>query len=137
MTKKVILSFPADAANRPLTYGLVKLYGIRINLLKAEIQAGQAGNLLAELEADEDKLNRGIAWLSSSGVSVCPVSGKVSCDESRCIHCGMCVSSCYSQALAIGAPDWKLHFNPENCTACKLCLKSCPLKLFRIESAES
>ena len=39
-------------------------------------------------------------------------------------------------ALTIGEPDWKLHFNPEKCIACKLCLKSCPLKLFRIEFAD-
>jgi formate hydrogenlyase subunit 6/NADH:ubiquinone oxidoreductase subunit I len=58
-------------------------------------------------------------------------------DQSLCIDCGNCVSACFSHALTIGAPDWKLHFNPEKCIACKLCLKACPLKLFRIEFAEA
>ena len=40
MIKKVVLSFPVDATDRSLTYDLVKLYDIRINILKAEIQAG-------------------------------------------------------------------------------------------------
>ncbi len=101
-----------------------------------EIQAGKSGNLLVELEAGEDMLNQGIAYLKENGVSVSPVSSKVSFDESLCIDCGNCVSACFSHALTIGAPDWKLHFNPEKCIACKLCLKACPLKLFRIEFAE-
>ena len=44
MIKKVVLSFPVDATDRSLTYDLVKLYDIRINILKAEIQAGKSGN---------------------------------------------------------------------------------------------
>lgn len=136
MIKKVVLSFPVDATDRSLTYDLVKLYDIRINILKAEIQAGKSGNLLVELEADDDKMEEGINYLIRCGVSVSPVSSKVSRDESRCINCGNCASACFSHALTIGAPDWKLKFNPEKCIACKLCLKSCPLKLFRIEFAE-
>ncbi len=135
MIKKVILFFPVDATDRSLTYDLVKLYDIRINILKAEIQAGKSGSLLVELEADENKLEQGTAYLTECGVTVSPVSSKVSYDESRCINCGMCVSSCFSHALTISAPDWKLQFNPEKCIACKLCLKACPLKLFRIEFA--
>lgn len=136
MIKKVVLSFPVDATDRSLTYDLVKLYDIRINILKAEIQAGKSGNLLVELEADDDKMEEGINYLIRCGVSVSPVSSKVSRDESRCINCGNCASACFSHALTIGAPNWTLQFNPEKCIACKLCLKSCPLKLFRIEFAE-
>ena len=78
MIKKVVLSFPVDATDRSLTYDLVKLYDIRINILKAEIQAGKSGNLLVELEADTDKLDQGIAYLIENGVTVSPVSSKVS-----------------------------------------------------------
>lgn len=136
MIKKVILSFPVDATDRSLTYDLVKQYDIRINILKAEIQAGKSGNLLVELEAEDDKLEQGIGYLTANGVTVSPVSSKVSRDETRCINCGNCASACFSHALTIGAPDWRLKFNPEKCIACKLCLKACPLKLFRIEFAE-
>ena len=48
MIKKVVLSFPVDATDRSLTYDLVKLYDIRINILKAEIEAGKSGKLLCE-----------------------------------------------------------------------------------------
>lgn len=136
MIKKLVLSFPVDATDRSLTYDLVKIYDIRINILKAEIQAGKSGNLLVELEADELKLEEGINYLTENGVTVSPVSSKISHDESRCVNCGNCASACFSHALTISAPDWKLKFNPERCIVCKLCLKSCPLKLFKIEFAE-
>lgn len=136
MIKKLVLSFPVDATDRSLTYDLVKLYDIRINILKAEIEAGKSGKLLVELEADEVRLEQGIAYLADNSVTVSPLASKISYDESRCISCGNCASACFSHALTIGAPDWKLKFNPEKCIVCKLCLKSCPLKLFRIEFSE-
>lgn len=136
MIKKVVLSFPVDATDRSLMYDLVKRYDIRINILKAEIEAGKSGKLLVELEADDLLLEQGLAFLIDNGVSVSPLASKISYDESRCINCGNCASACFSHALTIGEPDWILKFNPEKCIVCKLCLKSCPLKLFRIEFSE-
>lgn len=136
MIKKLVLSFPVDATDRSLTYDLVKQYDIRINILKAEIEAGKSGKLLVELEADEVKLEQGIAYLGDNGVTVSPLASKISYDESRCINCGNCASACFSHALTIGEPDWKLKFNTDKCIVCKLCLKSCPLKLFKIEFSE-
>ncbi len=136
MIKKLILTFPVDATDRSLTYDLIKTYDIRINILKAEIQAGKSGNLLVELEADEQRLEEGIRYLADNGVTVSPVSSKISYDEAKCINCGNCASACFSHALTIGAPDWILKFNPEKCIVCKLCLKSCPQKLFKVQFAE-
>ena len=133
MTKKVILTFPIDATDRPLTYDLIRTYNIKVNILKAEIQPGKTGSLLIEMDADALKIEQAIACLNDNGVTVSPVSSKISYDESRCINCGSCASACFSHALTIEAPDWKLQFNPEKCIACKLCLKACPLKLFKIE----
>lgn len=136
MIKKVVLSFPVDATDRSLMYDLVKRYDIRINILKAEIEAGKSGKLLVELEADDLLLEQGLTFLTDNGVTVSALASKISYDESRCINCGNCASACFSHALTIGEPDWKLKFNPEKCIVCKLCLKSCPLKLFRIEFSE-
>lgn len=136
MIKKVVLSFPVDATDRSLMYDLVKRYDIRINILKAEIEAGKSGKLLVELEADDLLLEQGLTFLTDNGVTVSALASKISYDESRCINCGNCASACFSHALTIGEPDWKLKFNPEKCIVCKLCLKSCPLKLFWIEFSE-
>ena len=107
MTTKVILYFPSDATDKAVTYDLVKRYDLRINILRAEIEAGRSGSLLVAYARD------------------------------RCIDCGNCALACFPQALTIGAPDWRLHFDPERCIACKLCLKSCPLGLFHIEFTEA
>jgi ferredoxin len=137
MIKKLVLSFPVDTTDRPLIHDLIRVHDVSINILKAEIQPGRTGTLLAEFEADELKIEEAIAYLNDNGVTVNPVSNKVSYDKHRCIHCGNCVSACFSRALTIGAPSWMLDFDPEKCIACKLCLTACPLKLFRIEFAES
>ncbi len=133
MTQKMILNFPAGISGTPITYELIRVHDVKVNILKAEIQPGQIGSLLVELEGDQEKLEKAKQFLINNGVRVSPVSSKVSYDEKRCINCGNCVSACFSGALTIGAPDWKLHFNPEKCIACKLCLTACPQKLFRIE----
>jgi len=136
MTKKLILSFPVDATDRPLIYDIIRMYDIKVNILKAEIEPGKTGSLLAEFDADEMKIEQAVNYLNNYGVTVSSVSSRVSYDESRCVNCGNCASACFSHALTIGPPDWKLNFNTEKCIACKLCLKACPLKLFRIEFAE-
>ncbi|MDR1415442.1 MAG: 4Fe-4S binding protein [Odoribacteraceae bacterium] len=136
MIKKLVLSFPVDATDRPLIYDLIRVHDVSINILKAEIQPGKTGSLLAEFEADERGIDEAIAYLNDNGVTVSPVSSKVSYDRERCINCGSCVSACFSRALSIGAPEWILRFDPERCIACKLCLKACPLRLFKIEFAE-
>ena len=33
MTKKVILTFPVDATDRPLTYDLIRIYDVKVNIL--------------------------------------------------------------------------------------------------------
>jgi ferredoxin len=136
MVRKVILSFPAEITGKALTYELVKIFDIHINIIKAAIEVGKSGKLLMELDADEEVIAKGISYLEENGVTVSPVASKISYNEKKCIHCGNCASACYSEALTITPPEWKLNFNPEKCTICKLCLKSCPLQLFKIEFSE-
>jgi ferredoxin len=136
MIKKVILSFPAEVAELPLANVLVKQFDIEINILKASIEPGKSGTLFLELRAEECNLEKAFAWLEEKGVSISPIASRISHDEQKCIDCGNCASACVTQALTIAKPDWKLKFNPEKCVLCKLCLKTCPLKLFKIEFSE-
>ena len=70
MTKKVILTFPVDATDRPLTYDLIRIYDVKVNILKAEIQPGKTGSLLIEMEADPLRIEQAIAFLNDNGVTV-------------------------------------------------------------------
>ena len=136
MTRKLILSFPSDTTNQSFIYNLIKLYDIKINILKAEIQPEKKGYLLAEFETDENNLKQAIDYLNQYGVIVNSVSHSIFHDESHCLECGNCASACFSNALTISSPEWKLNFDTEKCIGCNLCLKSCPLQLFRIDFAK-
>lgn len=137
MIQKIILTFPSEVSGDPIIYELIRRYDIKVNILKAEIQPGQIGTLLVELDADADRLEQAKEFFTSRGISINPVAGRISYDESRCIQCGNCALACFAGALRIAAPEWRLHFDPEKCIVCKLCLKSCPLHLFRIEFSPS
>ena len=76
MTKKVILTFPVDATDRPLTYDLIRIYDVKVNILKAEIQPGKTGSLLIEMDADPLRIEQAIAFLNDNGVTVSPVSAR-------------------------------------------------------------
>lgn len=133
MTQKIILTFPSALSGEPIIYELIRTYDIKVNILKAEIQPGQTGSLLVELDAESDKLEQAKAFFTSQGITTNPVASRISYDESRCIQCGNCASACFAGALRITPPEWHLQFDPEKCIACKLCLKSCPLHLFSIQ----
>lgn len=136
MIKKVVVSFPSDSARRPLLYELVKNFDIKASIIKADIDAGSGGKLVLEMDSDSDHISQAIGYMQSTGVIVSPFEKKISYDNTNCISCGACTSSCLSGALTIQAPDWKLNFNPEKCVVCKLCITACPLKLFKIEFAD-
>ncbi|HZK02875.1 MAG TPA: NIL domain-containing protein [Bacteroidaceae bacterium] len=136
MVKKLILTFPGESIERPFTYELIKKFDIRINILKANIEAGKTGKLLVEFDADVESINKAIEYLEANGVDISLLSSKISYNSTLCINCGACAAACPPHALTITSPDWKLVFDKDKCIMCKLCLTSCPLNLFKIEFTE-
>ncbi|NLA95057.1 MAG: 4Fe-4S binding protein [Bacteroidales bacterium] len=133
MIKKVVVLFPADQASRPLIYELIRKYDIMISIIKADIDGRRSGKIVLEMNSDADHIRQAIDYMIESGMEVSPLESKIKFDDTKCINCGACTSSCLSGALIIKAPEWKLRFEPEKCVVCKLCITACPLKLFRIE----
>lgn len=134
MEKRIVLNFPAENAQQPVIYDIVKKFNVIPNILKANVKADQGGRMVLELVADDEKdVRAAIGYIENCGIEVSSIGSKITRNAELCIDCGTCASSCLSGALTIQAPDWKLVFNPEKCVACKLCIKACPLKLFSMD----
>ncbi len=131
--KKVVLIFPPELSESPLTYHLVKDFDLAINILKAKITPGEEGKLVVELSnGAEEKIQAGIDFLKEQGVFVEPVSKEIVLKEEECIHCGSCTAVCHPKALNITPPDWKLKFDKELCIVCESCVKACPMQVIKV-----
>jgi ferredoxin len=130
--RRMVLRFPADSVNEPITYTLIKEYDVLINILNADITHGKEGNLLIEMIGDKEKVEQSVLYLESKQVEISPVVKTILFNESACIHCGACSSVCFPGALNMDPESRKLEFSPDKCVACELCIKACPLQLFEL-----
>jgi ferredoxin len=128
----MVLRFPADTVNEPITYILIKEYDVLVNILNADITHGKEGNLLIEMSGGTEQVDEALVFLEDKHVEISPVVKTILFDQDRCIHCGACASVCFPGALTMEGPDRKLVFSPDSCVACELCIKACPLQLFEL-----
>jgi len=73
---RVRLTFPASLIQEPILYRLVKDFDILINIRRADVKADH-GWVALEMEADQETLERGVAWLKQRGVQVDPIERDV------------------------------------------------------------
>lgn len=130
--KRLVLKFPAERVNEPITYVLIKEYDVSINILNADITHGKEGNLLVEMSGEAEKVSQAMDYLNKSNVIHTPVVKTILFNDADCIHCGACASVCFHGALNMEDSTRKLKFSPELCVACELCIKACPLQLFEL-----
>ena len=130
--RRMVLRFPADSVNEPITYNLIKEYDVLINILNADITHGKEGNLLIEMVGDKGNVDKAVIYLGKKKVEISPVVKTILFTESACIHCGACSSVCFPGALEMDPDSRELQFLPEKCVACELCIKACPLQLFEL-----
>jgi ABC-type methionine transport system ATPase subunit len=69
---RVRLTFPAELVQKPIIYHLVKDFDIVTNIRRADVKADH-GWCVLELEAPEERLEKGVAWLKGQGVAVDPI----------------------------------------------------------------
>lgn len=130
--KRLVLRFPADRVNDPITYVLIKDYDVSINILNADITHGKEGNLLVEMKGEAGQMDKALEYLNAKNVLVSPVVKTILFNDAECIHCGACASVCFPGALTMKESNRKLKFSPDRCVACELCIKACPLQLFEL-----
>ena len=69
-------SFPADLVKEPVIYKLSRDFEIVTNIRRADVRE-DIGWVVLELDGEDAEIERGLAWVSTTGVRVDPVSGDV------------------------------------------------------------
>lgn len=130
--RRIVLSFPAESVNEPVTYRLIKDHDVMVNILNADITHGKEGKLLVEISGEKKGVDSSMAYLESLEVDIAPAIKTIAFRQEECIHCGACSAVCFSGALVLHSLSRELEFHPEKCVACELCIKACPLHLFEL-----
>jgi len=126
VSKRIVLRFPRRLVDRPIVYRLIKDYDLEFNILKASVTPDEEGLMVLELRGEQDNYDKGISYLTKTGVRIQSLSQDVTRNEERCTHCGACISICPSGAFEIEPLTRRVIFYNEKCLACGLCIKACP-----------
>ena len=74
--QRVKFSFPEGMVKEPVIYKLGRDFKIVTNIRRADVQ-DNAGGVVLEWDGEDAESERGLAWVSTTGVRVDPVSGDV------------------------------------------------------------
>jgi len=130
---KVVLNFPENIVEDPITYHLIADYGVQVNILRASIDPGKQGMMVVELRGEKNQVSRGLDYLEGVGVQVEPLAKEIRHIEDRCASCTACVPHCPTQALEVDRQSWHVFFNPEKCVLCLSCLETCIYKAMSVK----
>ena len=71
--RRLMLSFTADTMAEPIIYNLGQQFNIVTNIRQAHLTEDR-GWIILELDAEDADIEAGIAWVTSKGVRVDPIS---------------------------------------------------------------
>jgi len=132
VSKRIVLHFPKRMVDRPIVCRLVKDYDLEFNILKASITPEKEGLMILELSGEQEEYDRGIRYLTESGVEIQSLSQDVIRNEERCTHCGACITICPTGAFELDPITRWVNFHNEKCLACGLCIKACPPRAMEV-----
>ena len=132
VSKRIVLHFPKRVVDRPIVCRLAKDYDLEFNILKALITPEDEGLLVLELSGEQKEYDKGIMYLTETGVRIQSLSQNVIRNEERCTHCGACVTICPSGAFELDPVTRRVDFYDEKCVACGLCIKACPPRAMEV-----
>jgi ferredoxin len=131
-TTKVVLRFPPDLTDQPVTYKLIKEYDLMVNILRGHITPKEEGMLVLELTGPKKQLDRGMDFLAKVGVETQRLSKDVKWLKDRCTHCTACTSLCPTQALWVERDTMMVDFDKDKCIACEMCVTVCPYSAMEV-----
>lgn len=132
VSRRIVLHFPRRLVDRPIVYRLVKDYNLEFNILKASVTPDEEGLMVLELSGEQEEYDKGIRYLTATGVRIQSLSQDVIRNEERCTHCGACITICPSGAFEIEPLTRRVKFHDEKCLACALCIKACPPRAMEV-----
>ncbi len=74
--QRVKFTFVDELVKEPIIYRLGRDFDVVTNIRRADVQEDM-GWVVLELDGEDSEINRGLAWVSSTGVRVDPISGDV------------------------------------------------------------
>ncbi len=74
--KQVMFTFPHELIKEPVIYNLSHKFKVVTNIRRADVSENR-GWVVLELEGEDEEIEAGIAWVTSKGVRVDPVTGDV------------------------------------------------------------
>ena len=75
-TQRVRFTFEGEQVKEPIIYQLGHNFHVVTNIRRADVQEN-IGWVVLELDGEKEEIERGLQWVSSTGVRVDPVSGDV------------------------------------------------------------
>lgn len=132
-SRRIVLHFPRRLVERPIVYRLVKDFDLEFNILKASITPEEEGVLVMELKGEKEEYDKGIQFLSETGVRIQPLSQDVARNEARCTDCGVCLNVCPAGAFELEPGTRKVAFHEDKCIGCSLCIKACPPRAMQVQ----
>jgi ABC-type methionine transport system ATPase subunit len=76
MKKRVKLTFPQSLIKEPVIFTMAKLFNVMPNIRRARITE-TVGEMILELDGDDDSLEKGLKYLKERGVDVELVEGDI------------------------------------------------------------
>ena len=132
VSKRIVLHFPKRLVDRPIVSRLVRDFDLEFNILKALVTPEEEGLLVLELSGEQEEYDKGIRYLTETGVKIQSLSQDVLRNEERCTHCGACITVCPSSAFELDPATRQVAFYDEKCVACGLCIKACPPRAMEV-----
>lgn len=130
--QKAILLFDSSTVEKPVTYQLIKKYDLWINILQAKFEPGLGGKLVVEIRGERKKIDQAFCYLKEQNVKVEFLEQEVSWNQSKCNHCGACVSICPVGAITMNKETYQVEFDYQECVVCGYCVDACPVQAIEI-----
>jgi ferredoxin len=132
VSRRIVLHFPKRIVERAIVCRLAKDYDLEFNILKAQVTPEEEGLVVMELSGEQKEYDKGIKYLTGTGVKIESLSQNFIRNEERCTHCGACITICPSGAFELDPKTRLVSFDDEKCVACGLCIKACPPRAMEV-----